>query len=90
MWLLRLSATARRSTRSWAAPSSENIAEVMSMFGAMYDLAAQHEMSVDDDAGYTARLALRAASTREQRYPTQDEARRVVEEAWGLTPTRRR
>jgi len=65
-------------------PSSENRADLMSMFQAMYDLAAEHGMSLDDDARYMARVALRTASEREHRYPTSDEARRILEDAWSL------
>jgi hypothetical protein len=57
---------------------------MMSMYQAMYDLAAEREMSLDDDALYAARVALRTASEQERRYPTSEEVRGILAEAWSL------
>jgi predicted metal-dependent enzyme (double-stranded beta helix superfamily) len=65
-------------------PSSENFVDLMSMYQAMYDLAAEREMSLDDDALYVARVALRTASQREHRYPRSEEVRGILADAWSL------
>jgi predicted metal-dependent enzyme (double-stranded beta helix superfamily) len=65
-------------------PQSDNIRDMMSMYQAMYDLAAEREMSLDDDALYAARVALRTASEQGRRYPTSEEVRGILAEAWSL------
>jgi predicted metal-dependent enzyme (double-stranded beta helix superfamily) len=62
--------------------SSENLSRAMSMFQAMRDLAAERGRSLDDDARYEAFQVLRAACERQRRYPTSDEARQLIADAW--------
>jgi hypothetical protein len=62
--------------------STENLARRMEMVRAIYKVAAERGLQLDDDAQCEARLALRAACERERRYPTMDEARRIIEDAW--------
>lgn len=63
---------------SFAANASANRA----MFQAMYDLAAERDEGLDDEARYLATVALRRWCERERRYPQPREARRIVAEAW--------
>jgi predicted metal-dependent enzyme (double-stranded beta helix superfamily) len=65
---------------------SVNAGRAMPMFQAMSDVARAKGTPLDDEARYLALTALRAAIEREQRYPTDAEARRVVEQAWQLAP----
>jgi hypothetical protein len=53
-------------------------------FRAMRDVAEDYGKQLDDEARYLAITALQAACTRDLRYPTDDEARRVVEQVWQL------
>jgi predicted metal-dependent enzyme (double-stranded beta helix superfamily) len=50
------------------------------------DLAEAHEKPLDDDARYDAFIALRTVCERDRRYPTVEEARRVIAHAWNLAP----
>jgi predicted metal-dependent enzyme (double-stranded beta helix superfamily) len=65
-------------------PSSQNALRLMSMYLSMYDLAKECGLSLDDDALYNARRALRTASYRERRYPTSVEVRGILSDAWSL------
>ena len=62
-----------------------NTALVRAMGQAMRDVAGDHGKTLDDEARYLANTALRAACKREQRYPTNVEARRIIEQAWQLS-----
>jgi predicted metal-dependent enzyme (double-stranded beta helix superfamily) len=53
-------------------------------FQAMREVAADHGKQLDDESRYLAITALQAACKRDRRYPTNDEARRIVEQAWQL------
>jgi predicted metal-dependent enzyme (double-stranded beta helix superfamily) len=64
----------------------ENSAAYRSMFEPMRDLAREHAMHVTDEARYDALTALTAACRREHRYPTPDEARQVIADAWRIVP----
>jgi hypothetical protein len=50
----------------------------------MRDVAEDYGKQLDDEARYLAITALQAACTRDLRYPTDDEARRIVEQVWQL------
>ena len=53
---------------------------------AMRDLAGDHDRTLDDEARYLANRALHESWQRERRYPTPDEARRVIADAWQIEP----
>jgi hypothetical protein len=59
-----------------------NASASRAMFQAMYDLAAERDEALDDEARYLATVALRAWCERERRYPGPGEARRIVAAAW--------
>jgi predicted metal-dependent enzyme (double-stranded beta helix superfamily) len=67
---------------TFAEDSSVRIA----MLQAMRDLAADREKHIDDEAGFLAFTALRAACERERRYPTPPQARRIIADAWQVAP----
>ena len=54
------------------------------MYEAVRLVASEYGVRLDDDARYVAFMALRHACERDRRYPTSDEARRVVADAWTL------
>jgi predicted metal-dependent enzyme (double-stranded beta helix superfamily) len=59
-----------------------NESRARAMYQAMSEIAAENGTQLDDDARYTAVTALQAACNRDRRYPTNEEARRIVEQAW--------
>jgi predicted metal-dependent enzyme (double-stranded beta helix superfamily) len=63
-----------------------NAAAAKAMFQAMRDVGVEYGEQLDDEARYLAATALRAACERERRYPTDAEARRIVEHAWQRAP----
>jgi predicted metal-dependent enzyme (double-stranded beta helix superfamily) len=56
------------------------------MFKGMARAAADRGQPIDDDGWYLANRALAGAGDREGRYPTADEARRLVADAWAAAP----
>ena len=65
-------------------PFGEDMSSFLSLFKPMNDLAEAHEKHLDDDARYDAFTALRAVCEGVGRYPTYEEARSVIAEAWNL------
>jgi predicted metal-dependent enzyme (double-stranded beta helix superfamily) len=61
---------------------ADNARGARPMYQAISEMAADSGTPLDDDARYLAVTALQAASRRERRYPTNAEARRIVEHAW--------
>jgi hypothetical protein len=66
-------------------PFGDSAPGLRSLYTAMYDLAGEYEKRLDDDARYDALLALRNACEHQRSYPTRDEARRIVADAWGIS-----
>jgi predicted metal-dependent enzyme (double-stranded beta helix superfamily) len=66
------------------APFAEIDTARRAMFGPMRALAEEYATPMDDKARYLAISALMAATERERRYPTPDEARQIVAAAWKL------
>ena len=64
----------------------ENASPRRAMYEAMREVAGDHGMQLDDQARYLAITALQFACEREQRYPRDIEARRIVAEVWNLAP----
>jgi predicted metal-dependent enzyme (double-stranded beta helix superfamily) len=64
----------------------DDLSSFLGLFEPMNDLAEAHEKPLDDDARYDAFIALRTVCERDGRYPTYDEARRVIADAWNLAP----
>jgi predicted metal-dependent enzyme (double-stranded beta helix superfamily) len=62
----------------------EDLAGFLSLFAPMNDLAEAHGKALDDDARYDAFMALRSVCARDRRYPTYDEARAAIAQAWSL------
>jgi hypothetical protein len=62
----------------------EYAAAAMAMNQTWRDLAAAYGKRVDHDAWYLANRALWEARERERRYPTSDEVRQLVADAWNL------
>jgi hypothetical protein len=62
----------------------DDLSSFLSLFEPMKDLAEAHGKNLDDDARYDAFIALRTACERDGRYPTYEEARRVIAHAWSL------
>ena len=54
------------------------------MFKGMARAVSDRGRPIDDDAWYLANRALAAACDRERRYPTAEEARRFVADAWAV------
>jgi predicted metal-dependent enzyme (double-stranded beta helix superfamily) len=67
-------------------PFAEDLSARIAMFQAIRDLATDREKHIDDEAGFLAFTALKAACERERRYPTPPQARRIIAEAWQLAP----
>ncbi len=66
-------------------PFATNAAQLRAMFGAIRDVAQDHQRQLDDEARYLANTGLRAACERERRYPTDAEARCIIEDVWKIS-----
>ena len=64
----------------------DDLSAFLSLFKPMNDLAEAHGKPLDDDARYDAFIALRNLCERDGRYPTYDEARAAIAQAWSLPP----
>ena len=65
-------------------PYGDDLSSFLSLFEPMNDLAAAYGRTLDDAARYDAFIALRSACERHGRYPTYDEARAIIAQAWNL------